>query len=92
MVRQAHHPEPSRRANHNDRNSKFQTDGPPLSPSCRLYPPAQKPYSPTYRAWVCEPEAGLEAELEAGGSILKRPIKKMTERSDIHKYSIFNSQ
>ncbi len=29
MVRQAHHPEPSRRANHNDRNSKFQTDNPP---------------------------------------------------------------
>ena len=25
MVRQAHHPEPSRKANHNDRNSKFQT-------------------------------------------------------------------
>jgi hypothetical protein len=25
MVRQAHHPEPSRRANHNDRNSKSQT-------------------------------------------------------------------
>ena len=25
MVRQAHHPEPSRRANHNDRNSKYQT-------------------------------------------------------------------
>jgi len=29
MVRQAHHPEPSRRANHKDRNSKFQTDDPP---------------------------------------------------------------
>jgi hypothetical protein len=28
IVRQAHHPEPSRRANHNDRNSKFQTDDP----------------------------------------------------------------
>jgi len=28
----------------------------------------------------------------AGGSILKRPIKNMTERSDFHKYSIFNSQ
>jgi hypothetical protein len=28
-VRQAHHhPEPGRRANHNDRNSKFQTDNP----------------------------------------------------------------
>ena len=26
------------------------------------------------------------------GSILKRPIIKMTERSDFHKYSIFNSQ
>jgi hypothetical protein len=25
MVRQAHHPEPSRRANPNDRNSKFKT-------------------------------------------------------------------
>jgi hypothetical protein len=25
MVRQAHHPEPSRRANTNDRNSKFKT-------------------------------------------------------------------
>ncbi len=25
MVRQAHHPELSRRANHNDQNSKFQT-------------------------------------------------------------------
>jgi hypothetical protein len=30
MVRQAHHhPEPGRRANNNDRNSKFQTDDPP---------------------------------------------------------------
>jgi hypothetical protein len=29
MVRQSHHPEHSRRANHNDRNSKFQTDDPP---------------------------------------------------------------
>ena len=29
MVRQAHHhPEPGRRANHKDRNSKFQTDDP----------------------------------------------------------------
>jgi len=27
-----------------------------------------------------------------GGSILKKPIKNMTERSDFHKYSIFNSQ
>ena len=27
-----------------------------------------------------------------GGSILKRPIKDMTERSDFNKYSIFNSQ
>jgi hypothetical protein len=27
-VRQAHHPEPGRRANPNDRNSKFQTDDP----------------------------------------------------------------
>jgi hypothetical protein len=25
MVRQAHHPEPSRKANHNDQNSKYQT-------------------------------------------------------------------
>jgi hypothetical protein len=25
MVRQAHHPEPSRRANHNDKNPKSQT-------------------------------------------------------------------
>jgi hypothetical protein len=25
MVRQAHHPEPSRKANHNGRNSKYQT-------------------------------------------------------------------
>jgi hypothetical protein len=25
MVRQAHHPEPSRRVNHNDQNSKFET-------------------------------------------------------------------
>jgi len=25
-----------------------------------------------------------------GGSIIKKPIIKMTERSDIHKYSIFN--
>ena len=30
--------------------------------------------------------------LRSGGSILKRPIKKMTERSNFHKYSIFNSQ
>ncbi|CAB1058189.1 hypothetical protein D1BOALGB6SA_2945 [Olavius sp. associated proteobacterium Delta 1] len=28
----------------------------------------------------------------SGGSILKRPIKIMTERSDFHKYSIFNIQ
>jgi len=27
-----------------------------------------------------------------GESILKRPIKKMTERSDFHKYSIVNIQ
>jgi len=27
-----------------------------------------------------------------GGSILKRSIKKMIERSDIHKYSIVNIQ
>jgi hypothetical protein len=27
MVRQAHHPEPSRRANPNDRNPKFKTVG-----------------------------------------------------------------
>jgi len=27
-----------------------------------------------------------------GGSILKRTINKMTERSDFHKYSIFNIQ
>jgi len=31
-------------------------------------------------------------EPEAGGSILKRPIKKLTERSDYHKYSIDNLQ
>ena len=29
MVRQAHHPEPSRRANLNEPNSKFQTGDPP---------------------------------------------------------------
>jgi len=29
MVRQAHHPEPGRRANSNNPNSKFQTHDPP---------------------------------------------------------------
>jgi len=28
----------------------------------------------------------------SGGSIIKKPILKMTEQSDIHKYSIVNSQ
>jgi hypothetical protein len=58
------------------RSAFLRAVGSTLSPSCRLY----------------EPEAGLEAEPEAGGSIRKRTILKMTEQSDIHKYSIVNIQ
>ena len=47
--------------------------GPSASPSCRLYPPACKPCSPTRRARVYEPEAGLEAEPEAIGAYACAP-------------------